>query len=93
MENVTNNSPKVVKIDYETVATMYFVKGCKVQDIADKFGISWEDARNTLRKYGFTVAKSEKAPEVAVPYVIEYTNPEKLVAKKTAVKVEETTVA
>lgn len=70
-------------VDYANVVTLRTIEGKSVADVAEKFNITWEEAREVIRNYGLVVKKDEKAPEsVGKSYEIVYTNPEKVVVKK-----------
>ena len=70
-------------VDYANVVTLRTIEGKSVADVAEKFNITWEEAREVIRNYGLVVKKDEKAPEsVGKSYEIVYTNPEKVVVKR-----------
>lgn len=74
----------VKKVDFGTVVTMRTIKGQSVQEVADHFGITWDEAREAIRSYGLVVAKSEKPAlgDAQKGYVIDLVDKNKIVAKK-----------
>lgn len=74
-------------VDYKTVANMYFIEKKSVANVAEYFGITWEEAREAIRSYGFTVKKSEKAPEAKPTYKMVLEN-ERVVRKEKVAKAE-----
>ena len=81
---------KSINIDYGTIVTLRTIQDKSVQDVADHFHITWEEAREAIRDYGLVVRKTEKAPDNANEkgYKIVLVDTAKIVpAKEKAIKV------
>lgn len=78
-----SSKQKQVNLSFRELKIMYLVDGHSIQKMADHFSIDWQDMKQALRDYGFTIRSGEQKPtEPTKSYIINLLDSDKIVKKE-----------
>ncbi len=76
-----------VQLKWRDLNIAYNIDQKSVGELAEQYGISWQDMKSALRSYGFKIRKGEIKPaDAPKPYVVHLVDEDKVVADDEEIK-------